>query len=73
VGLAKNPDRHEWLKPGAWGCQTKRLTAQSAEVVTLPCWVRRYPRLLVSVILFNVERNEQCAVRAPHAGNDRRH
>ena len=31
------------------------------------------PQLLVSVTLINVERNEQCAVRALHAGNDRGH
>jgi hypothetical protein len=31
VGLAKTRGSHEWLKPGAWGCKTKGLAAQSAE------------------------------------------
>jgi len=30
-GGGPGKDRHEWLEPGAWGCQTKRLATQSAE------------------------------------------
>src|SRR5260221_13275967 len=66
VGLARTPDRHEWLKPGAWGCQTKRLATQSAEGETPT-------PLLVFVTLINVERNEQCPVLPLNSGTVRVH
>src|ERR1700746_2322534 len=101
-GPANPPDKHEWLKPGAWGCQTEkashpkrrgpvasfgapllleyagsrvrpRRSVSRSRVFAPPCWVRGHTPLLVSVILVNVERNKQCAVRALHAGNDGRH